>query len=185
MLRKIAVSFSKALRTSLLVACSLTLAGCGGNLVTVKGKVTLDGEPLSGATVSFVPAEGSDKLGTPVGLTDESGIFYLTTREQFDGAVPGEYRVCIKKYSMPERQSTSLETPHDRESANAYAKALQSRGGRVDYITPIDYADKNKTPFTVKIPSSEALEFDLKSDFKYSGPSGTGSPSPGRRRVSG
>ena len=178
------MSFSKALRNWLLVACSLTFTGCGGNLVTVKGKVTLDGEPLSGATVSFVPmGQGSDKLGTPIGLTDDSGIFYLTTRDQHDGAMPGEYKVTIKKYGMPDKQPTSLETPHDRESANAYVRELTNRGGKLDYVTPIDYADQNKTPFTVKIPSSEALEFDLKSDFKYSGPSGTGSAGPGRRRT--
>ena len=42
--------------------CVLGLAGCGGP-VEVQGKVTMNGQPLSGATVVFVPEGGGPEAG--------------------------------------------------------------------------------------------------------------------------
>ena len=59
------------------ILLGLLLAGCGSEdeLATVKGKVTLNGEPLEGATVQFQPtAEG----GAPSsGQTDGKGRYEL------------------------------------------------------------------------------------------------------------
>jgi hypothetical protein len=156
---------------SVVAACALVAAGCGGNgLVTVTGKVTLDGEPLSDATVIFVPVEGANKLSTPGGRTDESGVFYLTTREINDGAMPGEYNVTVTKKELPAKPLLNSNDIKDRESANLFLQQMKDKtaGGTIKFITPVDYADQNKTPFrSVKIPPSESLQFDLRSDFKY------------------
>ena len=80
----------------LLVLAALLTAGCGGsdeNLGSVKGRVTLDGEPLEGATVQFQPtAEG----GAPSsGMTDAKGRYELMYTFNSRGAVPGEHVVEI------------------------------------------------------------------------------------------
>jgi len=156
---------------SLAAAWALATAGCGGNgLVTVTGKVTLDGQPLSDATVIFVPVEGANKTTTPGGRTDESGVFYLMTREPNDGAMPGEYNVTITKKELPAKPLLNSNDIKDRESANLFLKQMKDKtaGGTIKFITPVAYADQNKTPFrSVKIPPSEPLQFDLRSDFKY------------------
>src|SRR5947208_10478634 len=71
----------------------LSSAGCGNRgLGKVEGVVTLDGAPLSGATVSFMPV-GEGRAAS--GLTDGNGYFQLTTFRTDDGALPGDYRVIV------------------------------------------------------------------------------------------
>jgi hypothetical protein len=74
----------------LLVAC---FAGCGGAPATVEGTVTLDGQPLAGADVTFQPTfEG----GLPAyGLTDGSGHYVLNMSMNESGAMAGEHEVRI------------------------------------------------------------------------------------------
>ena len=72
------------------------LVGCGGaggpKLTPVKGKVTLDGQPLAGATVNFMPETGPVALG----VTDAGGNYTLNTVGRA-GAVEGKHRVGITK----------------------------------------------------------------------------------------
>jgi hypothetical protein len=72
------------------------VAGCGsnGDLAMVKGRVTLNGEPLEGATVEFQPtAEG----GSPsYGMTDDDGRYRLMSTFDTAGAMPGEHIVSIR-----------------------------------------------------------------------------------------
>lgn len=73
-----------------------TKAGPSG-LVPVSGTVSLDGSPLPGATVSFIPVDsnaGSDAGG----VTDQSGKYELKAGEGAGtGAKPGEYRVVVSR----------------------------------------------------------------------------------------
>jgi hypothetical protein len=52
----------------------LALAGCGPSLGTVSGKVLIDGEPLDGGVISFVPA---DSAGVPVTVNVVQGKYEL------------------------------------------------------------------------------------------------------------
>lgn len=80
----------------LLVASLLMLvSGCGGapagpQLYAVKGKVTVEGEPLANATVTFQPESGP----IATGVTNASGEFTLKTGTA-DGAVAGTHRVAV------------------------------------------------------------------------------------------
>ena len=58
-------------------------------------KVTLDGTPLEGATVSLVEIAGTGK--TAVGMTTASGFAPMKSTEGWEGVFPGEYTVTIKK----------------------------------------------------------------------------------------
>ena len=79
----------------LLAAYLPCIAGCGGPTVRCEGQVLLDGEPLPGATVMFIPEDGS-RVAT--GRTDTEGYFRLTTFEPGDGALPGEHRVTVTAF---------------------------------------------------------------------------------------
>lgn len=83
---------SLALVAGLLVA----FAGCGGGgdtppLGTVSGKVTLNGEPLEGATVEFIPEQGRPSLG----VTNDSGEYKLDYTASTPGALVGKHAVRI------------------------------------------------------------------------------------------
>jgi hypothetical protein len=84
------------------VICSLLLVGgCGGGsgvgAVKATGTVTLDGTPVEGATVTFVP-KGEGRVAT--GITDAEGKFAMKTVEAGDGAVPGSYDVIVSKLAV-------------------------------------------------------------------------------------
>jgi hypothetical protein len=79
------------------VLLAAVFCGCGRDgyaelgLVDVQGTVTLDGQPLPGAKVSF---EGPDKRAA-IGVTDESGKYRLMYDSQTPGATPGPKTVRI------------------------------------------------------------------------------------------
>ncbi|AWM39998.1 hypothetical protein GobsT_15970 [Gemmata obscuriglobus] len=80
-------------------ACSAL--GCGSSgpeKFPVIGTVTVNGKPAPLVRVQFRHADQSlpGNLKTPVGMTDESGTFHLSTTGDKDGAVAGEYTVTFE-----------------------------------------------------------------------------------------
>jgi hypothetical protein len=76
-----------------LVIC-VVAAGCGSGgpeLGTVTGTVTMDGEPLDGVLVTFVPVEGGRAA---TATTDASGKYELIYASE-KGAVVGQHRVSV------------------------------------------------------------------------------------------
>jgi hypothetical protein len=65
----------------------------------VAGKVTLDGKPLAGATVTLYGFNKITEKHFSVcdGLSDDMGRFAVTTYTKFDGAPAGEYVVTVMK----------------------------------------------------------------------------------------
>lgn len=86
----------------------------------VSGTVTINGQPLQGATLNFLSADGSRSA---VGETDARGRYELTTFAPGDGAVPGEYRVAIMKYELMVDGAPiqSDEPPDDRPGDDPFA----------------------------------------------------------------
>ena len=89
-------------------------------LVKVEGIVTLDGKPLAGAQVMFVPDEGKD--GRPAsGFANAKGDFEMGTVNPDDGIVPGQYQVVVfypasakeskSRPAIPNKYTNPEETP--------------------------------------------------------------------------
>jgi hypothetical protein len=101
---------------------AVTVAGCQRSpyeLAPVRGKVTIDGRPVSQAKIMFAPVENADNAnpGKPAfGLLREDGSYALTTYEIDDGAVVGEHWVTLVNLARearamqakPERRSTAV-----------------------------------------------------------------------------
>ncbi len=97
------------------------IGGCGGgDLAQVSGTVTLDGQPLEGAQVSFWPLDaeaGSDRPSA--GVTDGSGQYRLMYTAEEPGVLPGRHKVEISTASggeegpkaerLPPRYNTNTE----------------------------------------------------------------------------
>jgi hypothetical protein len=80
--------------TLLLLLLSLVFCiGCGGDLGKVSGNVTLDGEPVENALITFEPEAGGRMS---YGLTDKSGNYTLVYTNEQDGAEIGKHRVIIE-----------------------------------------------------------------------------------------
>ena len=76
----------------------LLAVGCGRSgpeLAQVSGKVTLDGQPVAHAHLTFKPpATGSGS--TAYGVTDSNGYYSLQYSRDANGALPGPYEVVIE-----------------------------------------------------------------------------------------
>lgn len=82
-------------RTLLTLAFAAALAGCGDSddgplRAPVRGTVTLDGAPLDGGTITFIPT--GDNVGPATGTTIENGAYRLG---RDDGPLVGPNRVQI------------------------------------------------------------------------------------------
>jgi hypothetical protein len=90
----------------------LACAGCGSGaaekaaeLIPVKGKVTVQGQPLSTGTVRFEP----DDFGRPAsGRLNADGTFVLSTHKEGDGVVAGHHRVSITNYDTKSKAAGAL-----------------------------------------------------------------------------
>ncbi len=84
-----------------LFICML-LAGCGGGpeVMPVAGKATVDGQPLAGFSVHYIPdaAKGNNAEMDCSARIAKDGSYSLYTDDrykQYDGAPPGWYKVII------------------------------------------------------------------------------------------
>lgn len=87
-------------RVGILAICLMKASGCGPagpDVQMIKGVVTLDGKPVTAATVVFVP-EGVGLMAA--GKTDEAGAFVLNASDgkKFGrGTTEGDYIVTLSK----------------------------------------------------------------------------------------
>ena len=134
-------------RTLCLIAAALVVAGCGPkgpDVQFVEGVVTLDGKPLDGAAVAFVPV---DKAGiSAAGKTDADGRFRLNAtqgKKYGKGTVVGEYVVTVTKLFWREKATEP------------------------DHITPIRYESSTTSPLRATIVKGRnTFEFALTSPSK-------------------
>jgi hypothetical protein len=94
------------------------IAGCRGpNVVPVSGRVTLDGQPLTGVVVYFRPATDRSNPGAgSVGTTDSNGYYELRQiQPDRRGAVIGDHLVTIRT------------DPNDSDSKDPNRKALEEK----------------------------------------------------------
>lgn len=128
------------------------VCGCSSadvpELAPVEGTVTLDGEPLEGALVTFNKVGG----GRPAyGRTDADGWYQLTYMDGIAGALPGEHVVWITTYREgdpdaddPEAQKTRKEEVPAQYNVNASGNPDMTR--------------------TVKAGEDNVIDFELKSE---------------------
>lgn len=84
------------LRSATFAVLALMLAGCGSGeapTFTVRGKVTLDGEPVGGGSVAYLP-DAADAKYTPTAAIQPDGSYTLTTNGK-SGAPAGDYKVTV------------------------------------------------------------------------------------------
>ena len=123
------------------IICVALLGGCGGdpNIGNVSGKITLNGDPLEGAFVTFSPTRTEGVGSTTYGKTDSGGSYRMIVSETKNGAYIGENIVRVKTGDL---------------------KADGS--GVIEEVVPANYNTKSELRVDVKT-GSNTFDFDLKS----------------------
>ncbi len=136
----------------------VSLFGCGKDpgeaLFPTTGAVTLDGQPVVGASVEFVPkgnSENGPRRGS-IGVTDDEGKYLLVYR-QSRGCPAGEFTVSIKKSSY--REPTGGESEEEMQ-------AIERDKGKP--LPGVYGGLKSKLEATVSSDGENVFNFDLKSD---------------------
>jgi hypothetical protein len=133
-------------------------------MCTVEGTATLDGQPLAGATVSFIPEGGGQAAN---GLTDDEGHFRLHTVKPNDGVHRGEYKVVVER---PDYPPPKLDLPPGAtlgQQMQAYGKAMAERKKNPPpKLAPIPdvYKYPDTTPLSQTVPTSGRVVLELSSN---------------------
>ncbi len=157
------------------------VTGCGPKAVPVEGIVTLDGQPVARATVTFQSEDGRHVFG---GQTDENGRFSLSSGGT-KGAYPGEYKVTVVKYPELGIQPVDPSQMAAGGKADDYVKMMKkfgdpSQGKPKGPMPPMPgkagaaasgakselpevYARTDTTPLRVTIPASGPIQLELHS----------------------
>ncbi|HVA46668.1 MAG TPA: hypothetical protein VNH11_09865 [Pirellulales bacterium] len=172
---------------TLMAAAAGCTEGSKVKTVPVTAKVTFEGAPLEGATVSFLfeaAAAQTETKHTAFGTTDAQGVCKLTTMEtptkMYEGVVPGKYSVIVTKSddsSGPLAMIQKMDPTHktelsdeDREKVS-YAHASES-GGSNDAseaakaaapkaLLPAKYANPAESGLTAEVKDGGPQAFDF------------------------
>jgi hypothetical protein len=166
------------LRKTLALGAMLALVGvigCGGTN-SVEGEVTLDGTPVSGAVISFVPADGKGQTGSAT--TDSAGKFTIKGTGNKKGLPSGMYHVILSKGASsiqgydPEKMKSDKGTMGgdyfkmmEKNKTGGGGPATGPSAAAPKNELPAMYASEKETPFkNVRVPlETRPLKLELKS----------------------
>jgi len=130
----------------LLVGSLLVFGGCGGRSAKVEyveGVLTLGGQPLEGAAITFHPKNGDGNEAAAFGHSDASGGYKLSSvnGEPERGAIAGEYVITVSKIEE-----------NDPRAGMSYEEATMSRLQPTRReLVPAVYQNRERTPLSATV----------------------------------
>ena len=145
-----------------IVAVAMLLPGCGDGLVPASGVVSLDGGPVAGATVTFIPTGP----GIPAsGTTDATGRFELAIGSGRQGLPRGRYRVTITKLRVSGPQAGEAQRGAALAAGTSETEATPDGLLQViEHVLPARYADAATSGLEADVSSADEHEFTLRTD---------------------
>jgi hypothetical protein len=135
-------------RLSTLVLLSLAAIGggppgCGPSdetlkikLVSVDGKVTLNGKPFAEARITFAPDESNEYQTPGSGITGPDGTYEAMYRGR-PGLSPGTYKVIVEKIQTPEGEALVAKGDQTKDAASPihgeFDGEVPAGGGSLDF----------------------------------------------------
>ncbi|QDU11490.1 hypothetical protein [Gimesia aquarii] len=148
---------------------SVMMTGCGGDdslpVYPTGGVVLYDDKPMvGGGAISFTPIS-AQKGKMAGGIIKEDGSFVMSTYDEGDGSIAGEFRVVVYQTTVQEPEtvaedSDGTETGKNFEPAPSEPIQTVDKKDRI----PTLYSDAVKSPITVKIEpngQNESLSIEL------------------------
>ena len=135
----------------------LFVAGCGGGsglkTYRVEGTVTLNGQPVADASLTFYPVSGEH---SGYAKTDASGKYKLSTNagDAEAGIVPGEYTVTISK-------SESVPTGKTYATEDENGKPITAPEMTLKETLPAQYTKVQSTPLKAVVEAKKLNEINF------------------------
>ena len=145
----------------LLALCLLAGLGCGGGsekVVSVRGKVTHNNQPVAGLVVSFVP-QATTETGVSTGKTDNNGEYELTVaKTNKRGAVVGTHKVWV---SLPREAPNPVDK--DEKPKMRRQRIGASAGTPLTDLKEIlkKYGNPDRSPLTVEVTGDQPIDLKL------------------------
>ena len=132
----------------LLCCCILLFTGCGPRgkglrVEFVEGVVTLNGQPVAGASIMFSPATPGGPTEAAGGSSNASGVYRLSSMngDPERGAVAGDYIVTVSKIEVT-----------DPDAGKSYEEQTQSTAVLITrHLLPEIYLDNARTPLRATV----------------------------------
>jgi len=124
--------------SSCLLAIIAFASGCGNpsgdqpELAPVTGTVTMNGQPLAGASVRFYPSEGRPSAG----VTNDQGEYELVYLQGNKGAIIGSHTVRISTQDeendpMGEQNTETVPARYNRETT--LSATVENKSNAIDF----------------------------------------------------
>ena len=146
------------IRICLVCLCvfAISISGCkkGIDANLVEGLVTLDGQPLAGASVTFY--DPNDDSKTAGGFSNEKGVYRLTPYggQGGEGAFTGDYVVTVTK-----SETVPLPKPITYDDGSVSTETTQH------ILLPV-YRDRKNTPLKFPVVKGKnKIDLELKSSL--------------------
>ena len=158
---------------SLAFACCAALlvtVGCGGapqleGLEKYSGVITLDGEPLAGASITLVPSTMALKGAGAV--SDEKGKFVFQTLQAGDGVMPGDYRVTVQKFHIEDAYTEEEQKIFNEAGGKKHEEVFPDRPEPTSVSDiPEYYGNADASGLTLTLPEggSKDLKIEISSE---------------------
>jgi len=155
---------------SLVGLLAMVLCGCGSpdsKYTKVEGTITYNGEPVEGATVTFIATDSSGE--SAAGRTDESGKYTVTSSQAVHGGagvLPGEYVVLVSKRSAPTADPNQAafdrgEITYDELQRLKAMRNPYATGPRPTDELPAQYAQQNQSNLKVTVKKGKISKHDF------------------------
>lgn len=168
---------SLRLQIVLFVLLGVSAIGCGNSdrpaLANASGKVTLDGQPVAQATVTFYPVAG----GRPsAAITDSQGQYTMNSFDDARGAIVGDHNVSVMKIDgqgawSPEQADDPVAGGGDESATgdNSLSPAIGEADGQraentsdqLNYVVPAKYMDATTSGLKISVPASGSASLDI------------------------
>ncbi len=147
---------------SVLILGAVVLAGCGPSYpstIPVSGTITLQGKPVEGADVNFIPdaaQQGAVRFGT--GRTDAQGKYRLTSFQPNDGVTPGNYRVTVV---MPPKAAPIMDASNPSAGYGQMMQQAAAGQANIGEGIPVKYTNPATTDLKAEVTRGGQTEFNF------------------------
>lgn len=118
------------------------------------GSVTVDGKPLEGIRLSFMPMSGTKAIGGCWAVTDADGTYTVMHVSKKEGIPIGQYHVLVSRRVKPDGSPLGPDESPTMVQSQESINPMYSDPSRVGKHNEVAVTDKGATNVNLKVSSA-------------------------------